>query len=366
MASIRRYKTAKGSAWRVQYRSPDGKSRTKQGFRTKDAATAWAERNATLARDGQWVAPEVQRRTVTDLYPIFRASQEAHLKPSTLRVNRIAWETYVEPMWGGRLVGSIRPSEVQAWADGIRMSRTTVSRAVGVLKGVLDVAVADGVMRVNPAAGVTMPRKGAPRHVFLTAVQVRMLAEESAYPTVVWVLATTGLRWGELAALRVEDVDLVRRRLSITKSVTYVAGEGMVVSSPKTHEVRSVAVSRFVAARLAGEVEGKTRRALVFPARGGGYMRVPDHRSWFAGAVGRCQSRDDGFPRVTVHGLRHVAAGLLVQSGASVKVVQRQLGHKSAAMTLDQYADLFDGDLDVVGEVMDSVFGCRGNVVGLG
>ena len=73
---------------------------------------------------------------------------------------------------------------------------------------------------------------------------------------------------------------------------------------------------------------------------------------------------DADFPWVTPHGLRHVAAGLMVASGASVKVVQRQLGHASAAMTLDVYADLFDGDLDEVARAMDGVlqasWDCRG------
>lgn len=54
---------------------------------------------------------------------------------------------------------------------------------------------------------------------------------------------------------------------------------------------------------------------------------------------------------MTVHDLRHTCASLLVHAGANVKVVQRQLGHKSAAMTLDVYADLFDADLDAVGKM---------------
>ena len=62
-------------------------------------------------------------------------------------------------------------------------------------------------------------------------------------------------------------------------------------------------------------------------------------------------------PSVTPHGLRHVAAGLLVSAGANVKVVQTQLGHKSAAMTLDVYAELFDEDLDAVASVLDGL--CR-------
>lgn len=64
--------------------------------------------------------------------------------------------------------------------------------------------------------------------------------------------------------------------------------------------------------------------------------------------------RESGIPRVTPHELRHTAASLAVQSGANVKAVQRMLGHASAAMTLDVYADLFDDDLDVLAQRLDS------------
>jgi len=64
--------------------------------------------------------------------------------------------------------------------------------------------------------------------------------------------------------------------------------------------------------------------------------------------VSRIQKRDPSFPRLTVHELRHTAASLAVSSGANVKAIQRMLGHKSAAMTLDLYSDLFDDDLTTV------------------
>lgn len=70
-------------------------------------------------------------------------------------------------------------------------------------------------------------------------------------------------------------------------------------------------------------------------------------------AVRASQSDDDTFPRVTPHDLRHTAASLAVQAGANVKAVQRMLGHASAAMTLDVYADLFDDDLDGVAAALD-------------
>jgi integrase len=74
---------------------------------------------------------------------------------------------------------------------------------------------------------------------------------------------------------------------------------------------------------------------------------------WLTRAVECCQLRDESFPRVTIHDLRHTAASLAIAAGANVKVVQRMLGHASAAMTLDSYADLFDDDLDAVALALD-------------
>ncbi|MCU1508892.1 MAG: integrase [Glaciihabitans sp.] len=65
--------------------------------------------------------------------------------------------------------------------------------------------------------------------------------------------------------------------------------------------------------------------------------------SWFDKALEKA-----GLPSMTIHDLRHTAASLAISAGANVKAVQRMLGHASAAMTLDTYADLFDDDLDSV------------------
>jgi len=97
--------------------------------------------------------------------------------------------------------------------------------------------------------------------------------------------------------------------------------------------------------------------------------------SWMSGAVQRCQRAADKsravelaanpdqepatpvFPRITAHDLRHTAASLAISAGANVKVVQRMLGHKSAAMTLDTYADLFDDDLTGLADKLDESVG---------
>ncbi|MGA8547681.1 MAG: tyrosine-type recombinase/integrase [Mycobacterium sp.] len=65
------------------------------------------------------------------------------------------------------------------------------------------------------------------------------------------------------------------------------------------------------------------------------------------------------FPRITAHDLRHTAASLAIGAGANVEVVQRMLGHASAAMTLDMYDDLFDSDRDAVADKLEDVFAAK-------
>ena len=98
---------------------------------------------------------------------------------------------------------------------------------------------------------------------------------------------------------------------------------------------------------------GKRRDQLLF-GNGTDHVRSPDsRRGWYVAAIRDAQKTDPLFPRLTIHDLRHTAASLAVSAGANVKAVRRMLGHKSAAMTLDVYADLFDDDLDAVGTALD-------------
>lgn len=351
MASIKRYKKAKGYGWRVQYRAPDGSSRTKQGFKTKDEAEAWAEENSITMRRGAWSPEAERRRTVGDLGAGWLAAQ-THLKPSTYRTTESTWRVHVKPYWGGWQIGRIKRSDVQAWLAGMSGGASTVRKAHACLAQVLDVAVHDGVLEVNPARGVRLPRKPKGRKVYLTAEQVKLLAENAKRPALIWLLATTGLRWGEAAALRVRDVNVLRGRVHVERNAVTVGSE-VVIGTPKTHERRTVAVPRRVMMMLEALMAGKSPDALLWPAGNGGPLPTPSQPDWYYGNLERVMRANQGFPYVTPHGLRHVAAGLMVGAGASVKVVQAQLGHASAAMTLDTYADLFDGDLDAVAGVVD-------------
>jgi integrase len=166
---------------------------------------------------------------------------------------------------------------------------------------------------------------------------------------VILALAYSGLRWGELAALRVRDVDLLRGRLSVRRAVTEVNGR-LVWTTPKDKEARSVPVPSFLRDELARAIEHRGPDDLLFPAPQGGVLRVRSaRRAWFNNAV-----TEAGLGGLTPHMLRHTAASLAVSAGANVLAVQRMLGHQKASMTLDVYSDLFDGDLDEVAGRLDS------------
>jgi integrase len=120
-------------------------------------------------------------------------------------------------------------------------------------------------------------------------------------------------------------------------------------STPKSHSSRSVPFPEFLAESLARRCEGKKKDELVFVGPDGGVLRSGNfRRRQFATSVALAQEADADFPAISPHDLRHTAASLAVSAGANVKAVQRMLGHASAAMTLDVYADLFDDDLDAV------------------
>ena len=214
-------------------------------------------------------------------------------------------------------------------------------------------AVRDRRLTRNVARDVDLPAKArSARRPYLTHAQVQLLADSARHPVLVLFLAYTGLRWGEATGLRIRHVDMLRRRVNVEENAVKVSHE-VHVGTPKTHRSRSVPYPQFLAAPLAKLAEGKRPDDLLF-GDGKTHVLLPASRNgWFTVAVRAAQEADPTLPRVTPHDLRHTAASLAVQAGAHVKAVQRMLGHASAAMTLDTYADLFDDDLDAVAAALD-------------
>lgn len=354
----------KGKRWRARYVDDLGHERAK-AFDRKTDAQRWLDSEVTAKlATGTYIAPQAGLITVEAIYESWSAAQ-VHLAPTTAALRGSVWVTHVKPKWGRVSVVDVKPEAIRAWvakmvADEVGVP--TIYKAYGLLRQVLGVAVDDHHIPRNPCTGVKLPKSVHHDRGYLSHAQVAALADTVDWlPEVIRFLAYTGLRWGEMAALRVQDFDMLRRRVNISRSVTECGK--LVWGNTKTAERRSVPFPASLADQLAALMVGKGRENLVFTGTRGAVLRGGNYRNrYFNKAVERCKMADETFPDITPHDLRHTAASLAVSAGANVKALQRMLGHAKASMTLDVYADLFDDDLDVVADRLDAAIKSMTNV----
>ena len=360
--SVEPYETAKGTRWRVRYTTPQGKRTDKRGFRTKAAAKKF-EAEAILG-----ILPEKKRpktepplKTYVDQYLL----SINHLSQGTQIAYKSALHTQVLPQWGDTTASEVTKQAVITWVATSDLSRISKTRCLHILRNLLIIAVNNDPHWLDPTLNIPLPSQGHIPRPYLLPEQVELFANASDYPAVIWTLASTGIRWGELWGLEVRHIDFDTCMLTIEQSVSLRPGGVFVVGPTKTRKRRKVAAPLFVCRMLTEWVEGKSLRTPVFTLPNGDRIQRPrSYCGWWCRSKQAVAAVDPTFPAdLRPHDLRHTAASLMVRSGAHVKVVQRQLGHASATMTLDIYADLFDEDLSVLTHNMGAMFG-RGQNVG--
>lgn len=362
MASIKKYKLKSGWRWRVQYVDPTGQRRTRQPFATKDAAQAWADKNAVESREGDWIDPDQAATPLSEVWDMHKTGRKRTVSPSTFTALSTSWRTHIQPVWGDIPVGKIGTAAVQEWVDELagRRSASITHRAYGLLRSLMDDAVRYRMARHNPCRGVKLPSRPRKKMHVLTEAQLHVLAD--AVPddkkSLILLMGYAGTRWGEAVALTVGDIDLEGQRAIIDKSAS-THGGGVVVAGTKSGRDRKVALPTPVVGELRKAMRGKLPTALVWTNQAGGHLTTPSRRSWFHSTVKRLHEKDPDFPVITPHDLRHTAASMLISKGASAVTVAHQLGHGTVSVTLNTYAHLMDGDLDAV----VSAFGDRAESV---
>ena len=372
--TIRQYSTKSGKRYEVRYRKPDGTPTGKRGFKRKMDAEAWGDQHVNAAkRDGSFVDQSAGRTLVSDIFEEWMNTRRPILKANTLHTDDVTWRNHIEPEFADRQIGSITQRELQAFVSGKAetLAPSTVLKIVGVLKGICDLAVKDRLIAKAPTDDLALPRREGRRlHRYLTIDQLLAVADEAGKARIqpedrkalVLLLGLCGLRWGEMSGLKVEDVDYARHRIHVRRNVTRI-GSKWEETSPKSHEMRDVPMPQTVGEALLPVLAGKKPSDWVFRDHLGRPPRNQSasekYRTWFISACKRA-----GVELLPPHDLRHTAASIAVHAGANVKALQRMLGHKSAAMTLDTYADLFDSDLDDVARVIDAAVQMRAKSVG--
>jgi integrase len=269
VATISKYQTVSGATlYRVRYRTPDNRQTDKRGFTTKRDAQIFAASIETTKARGEYVAPSVGRATIGELGPDWLERQKGHMRPSGFRSYESGWRIHVEPRWGTTRISDVRYSDVQAWIAELAAQRgpVIVRFAHAVLARILDDAVRDRMLSSNPARGVKLPKRPPRKNVYLTAAQLDRLADEAGrYRGLVLLLGVGGVRFGEAAALRVRDVDFLRRRISLHTNAVKVGGT-FSVGPLKGGKNRAVVVPAFVTDAIAVTAAGQGRDDLLWPS----------------------------------------------------------------------------------------------------
>ena len=357
MASIQKRVRNGKTTFSVRYRDPTGKSRRKV-FKLERQASAFMTQNEGAKLEGAWVDPAAGKLTFGKLADEWFTAK-LFGKPATQRMYRQLLENQILPTFAQTPIASIDAQTIEDWAaklthEGLSASR--VRSAVNVMGQILARAVKAKRLAHNVTKDLdrtALPKRPEQERHYLTVDQVEQLADtiDPRYRTLILFASYTGMRIGEITALKVRDIDFLRRTIRVVANDTEISGR-LVSGTPKSGRARTVPVPSFLVELLSVHVAGKDRDAYAFTSPEGRRHRQSAFLArYFHPAVER--ARLD--PEIDFHDLRHTAASLMISAGANVKAVQNALGHASAAMTLDTYADLFDADARSVADRLDSL-----------
>jgi integrase len=367
----------RGDSWRWQfpvYRN--GKRRFVSGTAgTKaEAQRAGAARLAELDQGRPLVSHDKNVTVEEFLCSKWVPAVRSDLRPSTWAGYENLFRVRVVPRIGGvRLVDLDTGAVEQLKADllcsggphGEGLSPQSVKNTVRTLSRALRDAVAWGYVAHNAAASVRSLRLDHKREMATwSAAQVREfldgLGDDPLAPVFALALSS-GLRRGELGALRWADVDLERGQLSVRRArvaVGYEVHEG----APKSGRARTVALGSGTVAALRAHKSRQLEASLAFGlprptlvlTREDCYPMHPQSLTrHFDEAV-----KASGLPRIRFHDCRHTAATLLLEAGEHPKVVQERLGHSSIQITLDTYSHVSEGMQErAAGLIDDAVYG---------
>jgi integrase len=338
VASIR---TTPEGTFQVLYRDPAGRQRSKT-FKRKTDANRFTSTVQTDILRGDWLDPHLARMSVREWSE--RWSVTMTQGPKTRELYKGHLKNWVVPMLGDVAVANIDKAMVRGFAAEIRAlgkSQGTVDGCLKVLRLVLGFAVDAGAIKVNPAVRLNLERQQRREMYFLTESEVVLLASQMRTPTyesLVLFAAWTGMRAGEIEALRVKRVNLAIAKVDVAESLGEADDGTLRIGPTKTYQRRTVPLAPFLVERLGPMVAGKDADDFVFTAPAGGAVR---HHNFYGRAFkpGVKSAGLDG--SIRFHDLRHTCAAWLIDSGAHVRAIMEWLGHSSPTVTLGTYGHLF-------------------------
>ena len=324
------------------------------GKTQKEVAQKLKERTYEIDQ-GTYQAPS--KMTVGEWFTIWLREYLGAVKPSTSYLYERVVELYIRPQLGQQRLDSLKPHMIQAFynrlyhpkqSDTDPLSAKTIKNIHGVFHKGLQQAVLNGCLRTNPADACVLPKINKKELHPMDEVQAAAFLKEISghqYEQLYKIALFTGLREGEVLGLTWDCVDLDKGTLLVKQQLRREQKKGgkFYFSSPKNGKPRCLTlaptvVKQFRLQRLrqnAMRMEAGSlweERNLIFTNAVGYYLSYRTIYDCFKRIVKRI-----GTPETRFHDLRHTYAIVAIKSGDDIKTVQENLGHATAAFTLDIY-----------------------------
>ena len=352
MGSVRRLPSGR---WRARWREPGSLAEDGRTFARRRDAEAFLARVEASMLEGTYLDPKLGRMPFREWVDRWWATT-MHLRPSSRARAEGIVRNWLVPRFGDRPLAAIRATDVRVFvaelaAEGLGPG--SVRKVYNVLRAILRAAEESGMIGRSPCVGVSLPPTARREMRFLSPDDIVRLAHEvpERYRALVLLAAYGGLRFGELAGLRVDRIDFLRSRVTVSEAIVEVAGQlhhGPTKTGPNRVVTLPHSVIEALAAHLSAYSPGPD--GLVFTDPGGGPVRRSNFRDrFFLGAV-----REAGLKPLRFHDLRHTAAALAIRAGAHPKAIAERLGHASITTTLNTYGHLFPSlDEELAGRLDD-------------
>ena len=321
--------------WRIQFRYTDwtGKKRKSQrrGFKTKKEAEEW------LAHFKYLQSSDISM-PLKDFWNIYIEDMGKRLNETTLANKEHIWKCKILPYFGELPINEITPSRIRRWQGemiGKGYKPTYLKTINNQLSAVMNYAVRFYDLRSNPCAKAGSMGKGkADERPYWTLDEFNVFADAVSDKHESWmgfqIMFWTGMRVGELLALKVEDIDLENRTIRIDESYTRLKKKD-IIDTPKTdNSIRTITIHE----ELADEI--KEYLSCLYRTKPGSRLFPEKTKFFFEHEMDRGIELS-GVKKITVHCLRHSHASMLVDMGYSPIEIAKRLGHGKVTTTLETY-----------------------------
>lgn len=327
--------------FQVRYRDPDGIQR-KRNFTSKREAEAFEDAELTNIRRNEWINPQSGATPFTEW-----ANTWLELDPgkrqTTLARDEIIVRMHLAPVFNRRPISSITPMDVQklvnTWAT--KYAASTVQRHYRCLAAIFRCAVNSDLILKSPCRAIKLPRAKRKTVALLSGEDVMKLGTElGEYAPMMHIGIVLGLRWGEVAGIRIKDVNILRKTISVDVQVSRDKSGRPLIDEPKTDAgKRTLTVPQSIADELAlllrhRSLSASDTDAFIFSDANGNPIHYSNwrRRVW----VPACERA--GLPGLGFHDLRRINATAMVVDRVDIKTAQARLGHADPRMTLAIYA----------------------------